>query len=107
MKNYNAATNKESFNFAPKFNTNQVFTKVEELSLKGYALQASKMHYGLTRQMFASLAYKFAEVNDIQCPEGWEKEKCAGKEWLSTSFNRHNMIIFYNNLELVLNKEII
>ena len=104
----------------------QVFTTLQEDSLTDYALRASKIFYGISPQEMKSLAYEFAVANDINIPEGWNTKKSASNDWFSafmkrhknlslrvpestslsrrTSFNKHNVQSFFNNLETVLLK---
>lgn len=112
---------RDSFKFEPRLNTKQVFNESQEAVLKEYVLQASQMHYGLTRKQLAILAYEFAVMNQIKVPDSWVKNQQAGKDWLkgffkrhpdlsvrkpeatslsrATSFNQHNVGALYDNLE--------
>lgn len=84
------------------------------------------MFYGLTRQEVRQLAYEVAMINRINVPKKWHEKKVAGKEWLysfrkrhnklslrtpegcslarATSFNRHNVDIFYRKLKEVMSR---
>lgn len=84
------------------------------------------MHYSLTKKEVRKLVYKWAKSNQ-KAPLLWEKEEIAGMEWMrgfmkrnhdklsmrkaegtslarSTSFNKHNVDAFFNNLEDIQNR---
>ena len=79
--------------------------------------------YGLTPSKVRSLAWEYASKNTIKRPQNWVTEKMAGKKWLNnfmhryklslrvaeatsaakaTAFNRHNVSIFFDNLNSVM-----
>ena len=84
------------------------------------------MFYGLSTHDARQLAYEMAEVNDIMMPQSRKINRCAGLEWFrsfmrrhptlsirtpegcslsrATSFNRHNVGMFYTNLETILHR---
>lgn len=99
----------------------KVFPEEMELQLLCYIKQAARMHYGLTKRDLRQLAYQYAKANNLKYPERWNDNKLAGSEWMrrfckkfsdklslrkpeatslarSTSFNRHNVEMFFNNL---------
>lgn len=104
----------------------KVFTEAEEKSLCDYLVTASLMHYGLTRRDLQVLAYDFAKVNNKSIPVSWENKCRAGKQWYldfikrrntislrkpqatslarSTSFNKHNVSMFFVKLKEVMEK---
>lgn len=106
--------------------TKRVFGEQEEGDLCKYLIKASKMHYGLHRNQLRMLAYQFALANQKQTPASWEKNQKAGKHWFrsfmrrhpdlslrkpeptslsrATSFNRHNVQIFFNKLKEIMEK---
>lgn len=110
----------------PNYAVRKVFTTEQEKSLLDYIIKCSRMFYGLTRQEVKQLAYQMAVTNGISVSEKWHETKCAGKEWLynfrkrhselslrtpegcslarATSFNRHNVDIFYRNLKEVMSR---
>lgn len=111
--------------FSSKHTVNQVFDNCEEGMLEDYFLKRSRMHYGLTYLQGRQLAYEYATALK-KCPEKWTANKMAGTDWMkgfmkrhkvlslrkpentslsrSTSFNRHNVNLFFDNYEKVLEK---
>lgn len=125
-----AEDERESFCFERKHGFSQIFTDDEEAALALYLIKCSKMCYGLTVASTREFAYKFAiannkKINNIN-PQSWEDNKKAGLEWIrlfrkrqtnislrtpeatsitrATSFNKHNVQIFFNNLQRALSK---
>lgn len=110
----------------PNYEVRRIFSVEEEQSLVDYIIKCSQMFYGLTRQEVQQLAYEMALTNAINIPQKWHEKKCAGKEWLynfrkrhtnvslrtpegcslsrATSFNRHNVEIFYVKLKEVMSR---
>ena len=102
----------------------QVFTDGEEDKLSSYIISCSKMFHCLTRGSCRRLAFAYAVANDKKIPPSWSKNKMAGSTWFSgfvrrnrqlalrlpeatslaraISFNRHNVNLFFSNLEEVL-----
>ena len=64
---------KKDVSYVPRYNTKEVFTAKQELSLKNYLITSAKIHFGLTRITFAKFAYSFAVVNSITVPDSWKK----------------------------------
>lgn len=113
--------------FQPSYKANQVFSVEEENELSQYLDVMARMNHGLTTKMIARLAYDLAVKNNKRYPESWDKEKQAGYFWRqgfmerhpqlslkkaeatslsrSTSFNKHNVSAFYQNLRDVLSRE--
>ncbi len=103
----------------------KVFTDDMEAELVEYVQTAAKMYYGLTPDEVKKLAYQYAMANDIQVPESWHKNEKAGRDWFAsflkrsalsirrpeatslaraTSFNRHTVQKYFDNLEEVLRR---
>lgn len=117
---------KQNYNFEQKFGFKNIFSDEEENQLQKYLIDAANMCYGLSDQQARSLAYDFAVANNKTFPESWNTNRCAGKEWIlgfrgrhpklalrtpeatslgrATSFNKHNVSVFYKNLKEVLEK---
>lgn len=128
LKRFIAKANNEGFeqvNFIPKNEHLKVFSVVQEEVLAQYLKQSSLMNYGLTLKEARKLAYDFAIANDSNLRKGlenWARTRMAGKEWMisflkryklslrtpeqtslsrATSFNRHNVAKFFENLKAV------
>lgn len=117
----------ETTDFQPSYRPNQVFSAEEENELAKYLETMARMNHGLTTKMISKLAYDLAVKNNKKYPESWDQEKRAGYYWRqgfmerhpelslkkpeatslsrSTSFNKHNVSTFYQNLREVLNRE--
>ncbi|CAI9723626.1 transposable element-derived 1-like [Octopus vulgaris] len=57
------------------------FTKKQEDLLVAYILKAAKIYHGLIPSDIRSLAYDYAKVNEIKCPDFWPANECAGVDW--------------------------
>jgi hypothetical protein len=106
---------------SPNYACRKIFTQEQENTLGDYILNCSKMCYGQTIKNIKQIAYEMARLNNIPVPKNWKQKKEAGHEWFLgfmarnpnlsicqpeacsltriTSFNRHNVDIFFNNLE--------
>lgn len=113
----------ESLRMKPKYDSRKIFSEAEEHSLCDYILQCTRMCYGKSTKEVRQLAYELAVANSIKIPNNWEREKKAGIDWLqsfmkrhpnlsirqpeacslsrATSFNQHNVSLFFNNLQKV------
>ena len=69
--------------FEPRYNCWKLFSDAEETMLKNYFIKASKIHHGLSAKSAWELAYQFAIKVNKFFPSNWEKNKSAGKDWLS------------------------
>lgn len=101
----------------------QVFTNIEEEALASYLKKAADIYYGLTPYETRKLAYQFAIKNNKDMPDSWRTKLLPGEDWLgaflkrhpslsiripqatslsrATSFNKHNVSIFFANLTTV------
>ncbi|KAJ8947302.1 hypothetical protein NQ318_004552 [Aromia moschata] len=102
-----------------------VFSESQEKEIVETILKLSKLFYGLTAQSIRTLVFKYAETNKITHPFNKEKGMC-GKDWIYsfmrrypqlsfrkpeatslsrvTAFNRGEVDVFFNNLELLFEK---
>jgi hypothetical protein len=111
-----------------KYSHRQVFTPDQEIMIVDYCIERSRINYGLTYSMTRELAYKYAVALDLKerIPEKWHTSKSAGEEWMyhfmkrhpdlslrqaentslsrNTSFNSHNVGLFFDNLETLFAK---
>lgn len=113
----------EAIRFEPKYASRQIFSNADELMLQDYIIQASRLHHGLASKTIRKLSYEFAVANSWCIPDSWTKNQLAGEDWLwhfrqrhqnhslrqseatslsrATSFNRHNISIFFKNLKTI------
>ena len=118
------SSGKNEFKYETKYDVKKVFTYEEELLLKDYIIIRAKLHYGTSKMDIRKLAFEFAKANNKTFPPEWERNKRAGESWIrcfmqrhqkdlslrkpestslsrSTSFNKHNVQLFFNNLKKV------
>ncbi|XP_046685938.1 uncharacterized protein LOC124371633 [Homalodisca vitripennis] len=103
-----------------------IFSAEQEKQLSDYAVQAAKIFYGISPKEMRNIAFEFAIANKVPVPENWVANRQASNDWFtkfmqrnenvsirvpeatslsrSTSFNKHNVDLFFQNLELVLNQ---
>ena len=68
----------------------KVFTSVQEQELVDYAIQISKMFYGLPRNDFRRLAFNYAKACDSpSIPANWHESEIASDDWYYAFMNRH------------------
>lgn len=104
----------------------QIFSDQLEIELKKYLLEASSIYYGLSPKEVRKLAYDLAKTNNLNIPKTWDENKQAGVEWFTSfmkrhqtlsirlpeatslarasSFNKHNVNLFFDNLETVIKR---
>lgn len=90
----------------------------QEDELVKYLLRSSAMYFGLTNEENRALAYEYAIKLEVRMPASWRRKAMADEEWLNefmrrhpnlalpksptlagmTSFNRHNVRLFFDNL---------
>lgn len=94
-----------------------------------YLKTSSKLHHGLTPMQLRKLAFQYARMNNKKVPESWIREDCAGYEYewyrsfmdrnktlslrtpeatslnRAISFNKHNVNMFFENLECIYKEE--
>lgn len=98
----------------------QIFSDDQENELAEYIKHSSKIFFGLSTTDVKSLAFEYAKENQILMPSNWYENKKSTKDWLlgflkrnsylslrkpeptslsrMTSFNKHNVTEFFNNL---------
>lgn len=125
-KNTAAAGSAETMRVTPNYENRKVFSESQEAALKEYIKNCAKMCYGLDTVEVRKLAYEMAKFHNLTMPDSWQERQKAGKDWLytfkkrhpdltlrkpescslsrATSFNRHNVDVFYTNLEDVLKR---
>lgn len=108
------------------YKSRQMFTDSEEQELVNYIIRASDIYFGLSPKEIRLLAYNLAKYNSMKMPESWIINDIAGGDWFSglikrhnnisiqkpeatskaraTSFNRHNVELFYSNLATVMSR---
>jgi hypothetical protein len=115
---------KASAKYSKKFMTLQRFCKKLEagsgIKCYEFILAASKLYHGLNMKNVRNLAYQYVVKNNVTIPAGWCDEQHASSDWLSsflkrksklsirtpqatslgraTSFNKHNVEMFFANL---------
>ncbi|KAF2904638.1 hypothetical protein ILUMI_01537 [Ignelater luminosus] len=97
----------------------------QEILLANYIKHAYLIHFRLSTKASRRLAFEFANAHNVAISDGWKSNKIAGKDWLyslmtrhtlslrtpeqtnlsrATSFNKHNVNLFFNNLKEVKEK---
>ncbi|XP_063837138.1 uncharacterized protein LOC135086264 [Ostrinia nubilalis] len=119
-------TSNEEIKYEPNYKRSQIFTDDEEKELSMYLETASKLYHGLTPKNVRCLAYQFVKMNNKKFPDNWEVKKKASYDWLwgfmqrhknlslrkpeatslsrATSFNRHNVKAFFDNLKSLMER---
>lgn len=89
-------------------------------------MKASDIYYGLSPKEVRRFAYRYAIACKNKIPQTWTETEMAGSDWFTgflkrhpqlsirtpqatslarcTSFNKHNVELFYNNLDIVLKR---
>lgn len=119
-------THDDNMRMEPNYANRQIFTEEQESILGEYLSTCSKMAYGLSTAAVRKLAYEYAISNSKTVPTSWQENSAAGVEWLRsflrrrknlsirqpepcslsrlTSFNEHNVRIFFNNLKEIMQR---
>ena len=115
------ASKSTSFVYKPNIGNRKVFTVNQECSLADYLKTSAKMCHGLTTKQVRKLAYQYAVHLHLTIPSSWDENSSASLDWLkgflkrhnslsvrkpentslarTTSFNKHNVQNFFDNLE--------
>lgn len=113
--------------FSTCYTASQVFSEHEESEIASYLEIMARMNHGLNTNLVDKLAYDLAVRNNKKYPESWDREKKAGYFWRrgfldrnpnlslkkpeptsmsrSTSFNKHNVAMFFENLRHVIERD--
>lgn len=103
-----------------------MFTVEQESQLVKYLARASDIYFGLTPFEVRKLAKQYAVKLNLKIPNNWEANDCAGRDWFTgflkrhptlsirtpqatslaraTSFNPHNVKMFFDNLSNVIER---
>ncbi|XP_041358910.1 uncharacterized protein LOC121375496 [Gigantopelta aegis] len=109
------------------FNNRAVFTPQQETFPVNYLQKAASLYYGLSTNEARTLAFEYAQKLGQKMPTQWYENQRAGRDWLlgflkrnsnitlrtpevtslgrATSFNGHNVNAFFNNLQLVIERD--
>lgn len=128
LKRYSRRQKEESveIQYEPNYRKSQIFTEEEEKDLAKYLETASKLYHGLTPKNVRMLAYQFGKKNNKKIPYGWQVKEEATYDWFwgfmnrhkelslrkpeatslsrATSFNRHNVGTFFENLKSLMDR---
>lgn len=110
----------------PNYAVRRIFSSELEVALEQYLVTCSKMCYGLDTVETRRLAYDMAKFHNLNIPNTWKERQMAGIDWLygfrkrhpeirlrkpeacslsrATSFNRHNVQMFFDNLFAILQR---
>lgn len=105
----------------------KIFTSAQEAEIADYAIKSADIYFGLSAKDLRQLAYDSTVRYNILRPASWDKNKMAGVEWFqafldrhpelsvrcaqatslarATSFNKKNVDDFFDNLEMVLDRD--
>nr|CAI5860219.1 unnamed protein product [Callosobruchus analis] len=106
---------------------NRVFSEHQEHTLASYLMRCAEIYFGLSIKEVRKLAVELAIKYSMKAPPSWIENKMAGEEWFrsfvkrnpelsvrvaeatslsrATSFNRHNVNAFYDNLQIVMDHD--
>ncbi len=113
--------NEAEYEYRSNLDVKRIFSNEEEDALANYIITVADMHYGLSKKAVRKLAFEYAQADGEKIPSNWERDECAGVEWLryfmkrhpslsirkpeatsiarSTNFNKVNVDKFFTNLE--------
>lgn len=106
---------------------NKVFNDDQERQLAKYLMRCADIYFGLSTREVRKFAYELAVKYNLRAPSTWLENKMAGEEWFrsfikrnpelsvraaqatslsrATSFNRTNVNAFYDNLQIVMDRD--
>ena len=104
----------------------RVFSDEEETILQNYIIRSSNLYYGLSPREVRKLAYQLAVEYHKEFPLTWNENQLAGPDWFAgflkrhhslslqtpqatslaraTSFNPHNVNMFFEKLQYVMDR---
>jgi len=116
----------ETYEPIQNYNHSKVFPSGLEEKLEEYTQDCSSLGYGLSLELCCVTAYETALENNLPIPQNWKDHKRASYDWIygflkrhtklsirkpeacslsrGTTFNRHTVGIFYDNVENVLQR---
>ncbi|XP_056322899.1 uncharacterized protein zgc:113274 [Danio aesculapii] len=69
----------------------RVFSEeLEEELAENIRIMSERVH-GLTTKKCREIAFEFAQKYNIPVPNNWGEQRLAGRDWLSSFINRHNL----------------
>ncbi|KAB0790057.1 hypothetical protein PPYR_15620 [Photinus pyralis] len=66
-----------------------VFDENQAQKLVDYIKHASKIYFGLSPKEVRKFAYECALTYNVTVPDSWNKNKCAGEDWLTQFLKKH------------------
>lgn len=106
---------------------NRVFNEHQERELSKYLIRCADIYFGLCTKEVRKLAYELSTKYNLVRPQTWTENKTAGEEWFrsfmgrnpelsvraaqatslsrATSFNKTNVEAFYDNLQIVMDRD--
>lgn len=106
---------------------NRVFTDDQERQLSKYLIRCADIYFGLSTKEVRKLAFELTIKYNLKSPSTWIENEMAGEEWFrsfmkrnpelsvraaqatslsrATSFNRTNVDAFYDNLQIVMDRD--
>ena len=106
---------------------NKVFNEDQERQLAKYLMRCADIYFGLSTKEVRKLAFELTVKYNLKAPSTWLENETAGEEWFrsfmkrnaelsvrvaqatslsrATSFNRNNVNAFYDNLQIVMDRD--
>lgn len=106
---------------------NRVFNQDQERQLSEYLIRCADIYFGLSPKEVRKLAFELTVKYNLSTPSTWLENEMAGQEWFrsfmkrnpelsvraaqatslsrATSFNRNNVNAFYDNLQIVMDRD--
>lgn len=106
---------------------NRVFSEDQERQLAKYLIRCADIYFGLSTKEVRKMAFELTVKYNLNAPSKWQDNEMAGEEWFrsfmkrnpelsvraaqatslsrATSFNRNNVNAFYDNLQIVMDRD--